>query len=103
MEQTQTIQEPQLSRRAFWDTRLETLDFDRYDKFVVIRVLERGSTSDIREIIRYYGKDKIITIVTLADQLMPRAFIISKRLFHLTKDQYKCLNGTIQVKNYSMY
>jgi len=103
MQKPQSIQKPILSRRAFWDIRLEELDFDRYAKFTIIRVFERGSTNDVREIIRYYGRARIIKTILLAEQLMPRAFVLSKRLFHLSNDQYKCLEGTPRVMNFSMF
>jgi hypothetical protein len=103
MNKTSNIQKPKLSRNTFWDTRLETLDFDRYANFTIIRVFERGLSHEIREVIRYFGKDKIIQTLTSADQLMSRAFIISKRLFHLSNDAYKCFGKKQQAMNYSRY
>jgi hypothetical protein len=97
------IQKPILSQNTFWDTRLETLDFDRYADFTIIRVFERGLDAEIREVIRYYGNDKVVEALTSADQLMTRAFKISQRLFHLSNDNYKCFIKKQQAMNYSGY
>ncbi len=76
---------PVLSQRSFWDTDLHKLDFDRYASFTIIRVLERGTDQDIDEIIRYYGADKVITAITSAKRLLPRAQLLGKPCFHLLK------------------
>lgn len=94
------LQKPILSDRTFWDTRLDTFDFDRYANFAIIRVFERGLKKEMKEVIRYYGNDKVIDALTKARTLMPRAFTISKRLFHLSTDSYICLKQTPQAQNY---
>jgi hypothetical protein len=97
------IAKPALSRRAFWDVNLEGLDFDRYPEFTIVRAMERGTSNDIREIIRYYGKDKVQSILINAERLLPRAQVISRRLFHLHNSDYKCSTGIQRAKNYSMF
>jgi hypothetical protein len=94
---------PELSRRAFWDIDLGRLDFDRYPEFTIVRAMERGTFNDIREILRYYGKDKIRSIIINSERLLPRAIIISRRLFHLHNSDFKCSIAKQRVTNYSMY
>jgi hypothetical protein len=97
------IAKPALSRRAFWDVDLKHLDFDRYPEFTVVRAMERGTSNDIREVIRYYGKNKVQSILTNSERLLPRAQVISRRLFHLHNSDFKCSTGTQRAKNYSMF
>lgn len=82
---------------------MRTLDFDRYATFVIIRVLERGSEQDIREITAYYGADRIIDTVTEAPSLMPRAISVSRQLFQIPTDRFKCLKHSPQARHYSMF
>ncbi len=103
MQTNPAIAKPSLSRRAFWDVDLKRLDFDRYPAFTIIRAMERGTLNDIREVIRYYGRDKVKSILIDADRLLPRAQVISRRLFHLHNSDYKCSTGTQRAKNYSMF
>lgn len=97
------ITKPALSRRAFWDVDLKQLDFDRYPEFTVVRAMERGTSNDIREVIRYYGRYKVKSILTNSERLMPRAQVISRRLFLLHDSDFKCSTGIQRAKNYSMF
>ncbi|WP_371417058.1 hypothetical protein [Chitinophaga sp. XS-30] len=97
------IAKPALSRRGFWDVDLKRLDFDRYPDFTIVRVMERGTSNDIREIIRYYGRKKVCATVTNSERLLPRAQVISRRLFHLHNSDFKCFTAKSQVMNYSRY
>ncbi|WP_414017905.1 DUF6922 domain-containing protein [Chitinophaga sancti] len=103
MQTNPDIAKPVLSRRAFWDVDLKRLDFDRYPEFTVVRAMERGTSNDIREVIRYYGRDKVQAILTNSQSLLPRAQVISRRLFHLHNSDYKCSTGIQRAKNYSMF
>jgi hypothetical protein len=94
---------PLLSHFAFWDTDLLTLDFDRYAAFAIIRVFERGTAKDISEIIKYYGKSKIIQILTSARSLMPRAMAIGIKLFGLSDNQFTCSKNSPQARHYSRF
>jgi len=98
-----TNSKPDLSPQSFWDTNLQKLDFDRYASFTIIRVFERGTEPDIKEVIRYYGKDKIINTLTTAKSLLPRAQFLGKQYFHLSTDQFECSRSLPPAQNYSMY
>jgi hypothetical protein len=101
MSQEKNIGKPILSPNTFWDTKLDALDFDKYSKFTILRVFERGLDNEIQEIIRYYGKKEIIKTLTSSDQLMSRAFNLSKKLFHLSNSDYKCFERKQQAMPYS--
>ncbi|WP_394353237.1 DUF6922 domain-containing protein [Paraflavitalea devenefica] len=103
MQANSSITKPSLSRRAFWDIDLARLDFDRYPEFTIIRAMERGTLDDIREIIRYYGRNRVRSIVTNSERLLPRAAVISRRLFHLHNSDFKCFTAKPQATNYSMF
>ena len=49
----------------FWDTKNENIDFIAHSRYVINRVFERGNEEEINEIIRFYGKAKIIENITL--------------------------------------
>lgn len=46
---------PAIRRSLFWDTDFDTLDWGRYRKSVIARVLERGNDAEKAEIARFYG------------------------------------------------
>lgn len=46
---------PNLRKSLFWDTDFDSIDWDRYQKAVIHRVLERGTEAEKREIARFYS------------------------------------------------
>jgi plasmid maintenance system antidote protein VapI len=48
-----------IRRAIFWDTELNKIDWDLHYKYVITRVFERGNQEEKKEILRFYGKDKI--------------------------------------------
>ena len=52
-----------LSPALFWDTRVEKINWIRNKKWAVQRFFEYGNKQEIDEIIRFYGKETIRTIL----------------------------------------
>ena len=46
---------PDIRKLLFWDTDFDKIDWGRYRRFVIQRVLERGNETEVEEIIRFYG------------------------------------------------
>ncbi|KAA6301189.1 MAG: Antitoxin HigA [Candidatus Ordinivivax streblomastigis] len=44
---------------VFWDAKMEDIDWAKNKNAVIRRIFERGSEQEIKEIIRFYGKDAI--------------------------------------------
>lgn len=49
----------QFSNALFWDTKVDKINWIRNKKWVIKRVFEYGNEQEIKEIIRFYGKDVI--------------------------------------------
>lgn len=98
-----TLVKPHLSHFGFWDVNLETLDFDRYADFVIIRVMERGSAEDMGEVSRYYGREKVIKALTMATSLLPAGIAAGKHFYNLKDTDFKCFTGKQFHQHFSMY
>jgi len=48
-----------LRRNLFWDTDINSIDWDKHYKAIIRRVFERGNSSEKEEIIRFYGPEKV--------------------------------------------
>ena len=48
-----------LRRVLFWDTKMDSIDWERQYKAVIERIFERGDDDEKKEMIRFYGKDKV--------------------------------------------
>ena len=47
----------------FWDTDLDSIDWGKSKASVIRRIFERGNNQEIMEIIRFYGKKEVQTIL----------------------------------------
>jgi hypothetical protein len=57
-------EKPNLDRRLFWDVRYDDIDWQEYALSVIGRVLERGDKSEYEELVRFYGRERIIHALT---------------------------------------
>jgi plasmid maintenance system antidote protein VapI len=51
-----------LRKILFWDTEIDKIEWHRQYKAIIQRVFERGNDDEKKEILRFYGKDKIKAI-----------------------------------------
>ncbi len=55
-----------LRKVLFWDTNIEKIDWDKYKRAVINRVFERGNESEKNEIIRFYGKETVDSLLNIS-------------------------------------
>lgn len=48
-----------LSKTTFWDVDLNNIDWSKCREWAIRRVLEYGTTAEIRELARFYGTDAV--------------------------------------------
>jgi hypothetical protein len=100
---TEISPQPQLSKSIFWDTDIQSLDFDRHACFVITRVFERGRKSDQQAILNYYGEHEIINTLKKANSLLPIAKERAKQLFQLSDQDFTCYTSKPQIRNFSRF
>jgi len=83
---------PIFNKRIFWDVNYETLDFDNKAAFAIERVFERGDVPDIRSCRRYYGDDKIKSVLINAKWLPLSTIYLACALFNNELTDYRCYN-----------
>lgn len=52
-----------LRKSLFWDTDINSIDWEKQSKAVIERIFERGSIGEKKEIIRFYGHSKVRSII----------------------------------------
>jgi len=52
-------------RTLFWDTDINQIDWEKQRRAIIKRVLERGNSQEITELIKFYGKQEISDEVKL--------------------------------------
>ena len=81
---------PHLPPHLFWDTDPEKIDFEKHAAWLARRVLEYGDWPDWQALVRFYGKERLATIVTGIRSLQPRAFAFCKIWFDLPASAFRC-------------
>lgn len=82
----------QLSKVLFWDTDMEQLDWERHAKYVIERVIQRGTWSDFKTILEYYGRGKIIDVVKNLKYLDMRSMHFCSVYFKIPLTDLRCYN-----------
>ena len=81
---------PTLDKRIFWDVDFETIDYDRYAPWVIVRVFERGNVADIRNCRQYYGDDIIRQALTKEKYLRKETVYLACAVLENQLTDYKC-------------
>jgi hypothetical protein len=83
-------QKPIFQRRIFWDVDFDKIDYERYARFVIERVFERGDVGDIRQCRRYYGDEKIRKTLTTAKWLPKQSIYLAAAILDNDLSDYQC-------------
>ena len=63
MKEDKKQQLPEFLRSYFWDVKFEEIEIEKNAFFIIKRVLDRGNLTDIRWLLKIYGKDEIGRVV----------------------------------------
>ena len=58
-------------KALFWDTNIDKIDWQRQKRAIICRVFERGTETEIREIISFYGEKTIKESLFSMPQYLP--------------------------------
>jgi hypothetical protein len=80
----------QLSNHLFWDVDQAEIDEGKHCRFIIERVLTRGTLDDWNEIKKIYGKEKIKTEVLKIRHLDKVTLSFCSTYFNLPKETFRC-------------
>ncbi|WP_228394333.1 DUF6922 domain-containing protein [Chryseobacterium glaciei] len=82
---------PNLHPKFFWDFRFDEIEWEAY-KMVIGRIVERGGQEEIEEIIRFYGREKVVTAIRDEIYFLPNYAIDRALKFfpELKKEEMYC-------------
>ncbi len=79
-----------LSRRLFWDVDPETIDDRAHSRYVIQRVLERGSLEDIRATVAHYTLPFMISEAQQIRSLDPVTLAFAACLGNVKEETFRC-------------
>ncbi len=79
-----------LPNYLFWDIDLNSLDFSKNARFIIQRVIQKGSLKEWGIIKDFYGLDFIKNEILLIRDLDPKTLIFFSTYFSLNKNNFRC-------------
>jgi hypothetical protein len=92
-----------ISSRAFWDVDFEKLmqETDRYAEFIIRKVFEHGTFNDVLNVMKYFGKQKVIETMTNTTFLSEKSLHFASAFLNIEKTKFKCFTNKPQRHFYS--
>lgn len=81
---------PNLRQPLFWDVDYDGIQWKKNYRFVIERVLDRGTFDEWQEIKRYYGLEKIRETALQARWLADTTLSFRSNYLRIPKEQFRC-------------
>lgn len=85
----------QFSDHLFWDTPMESVDAGRNRKWLVKRVLEKGTKGDWDRLLGLYGKDGVAEAVRGMRSLEKKPFRFACAMLDLEPNECRCYTNRL--------
>lgn len=79
-----------LSKTAFWDIDMKTLDYENHKDFIIRKVFEFGLKQDITEVMNFYSKETIINSLITARYLDKKTQAFACACYDLKPEAFRC-------------
>lgn len=84
------MNKPILSRQAFWDVDMEKIDYEKNARYVIEKVIEKGTEDDFLAVVKYYGYEKAKKLALQSLWLSDISINFCCQLFKVKPTDFKC-------------
>ncbi len=82
---------PNVDPRWFWDFDVAKIDWCKSYKTIIARIIERGDESEWQELMRFYGRDKVVNALKNEIVFLPDYSIDDVcKYFNLKREHLLC-------------
>jgi hypothetical protein len=74
----------------FWDTNGDHIDTDRNARFIIERVISRGTLNDWKTLLSFYGNNRVKKEVVLIRTLDPKSLCYLSVFFNIEESKFRC-------------
>jgi hypothetical protein len=79
-----------LNPGLFWDVDLSKLKADTSSRLIIERVFSLGDIHEMQEVISYYGREKVLDVMSNLSYIDPKTFNFITKLFNKPAKEFKC-------------
>ncbi len=74
----------------FWDINSKAIDMDNHARFIIERIVTRGTWADWQSLVKIYGKQKILAETMKIRSLDQKSFNFLIVYFNVEKEKFRC-------------
>lgn len=78
------------NHRLFWDVDLNQIDLKKHDKFIIVRIFERGDVEDIRQCRRFYNPEKIKSALLATKHILATRLHLAAAIIDEPIEKFRC-------------
>lgn len=91
MDNAESENRPNLHRRLFWEFKYEEIDRQKEYAAIIERVIERGTEEEWKQLIRFYGVERVVSTLRHETNYLPDEIIEDVcQFFSLKPTESKC-------------
>ncbi len=79
----------QLSPPLFWDIAPEQLDPEVHGRFIISRIMDRGTLRDVKAVWNYYGEERVQQALLQAASLHKKTIVFFANQFGLPRGAFR--------------
>ncbi len=87
---------PKYLKKYFWDINFKKLDPDKYQDYIIARLLEHGNIRSLRWMLKNFKEGRIKKVVMEKKGFSPKTANFWALFFNINKSKVKCLNKSYQ-------
>ncbi|MCX6351014.1 MAG: hypothetical protein NTX03_04030 [Bacteroidetes bacterium] len=81
-----------LSKTLFWDVDPYSVDINKHAKYIIDRVISRGSWEEFKIILAHYGKEKVGEYATQFRYMDKINLAFCVTYFNMPKEKFRCFS-----------
>jgi hypothetical protein len=74
----------------FWDANPDNIDLEHHSRFIIERIINRGSYDDWKALINFYGRQRLKEEVVTIRNLNKKSLNYLSVFFNLKKNEFRC-------------
>ena len=86
----ETMNQPKLSKRVFWDIDFNSLDYEKDRFYIIERVMNYGLWDDFLEVAKFYGRETLRTEIVKSAYLKEDVLNFLCLYLKLKPSEFKC-------------
>lgn len=76
----------------FWDTDYASINWEHHAKYVIERVLHRGTWEEFKSMLVFYGRERITAVIKRLRYMDKRVMHFCRVYFNIPLNEMRCYN-----------